>query len=65
MQLPGMQQQGYLLRVPAVPPAQQTTARLLFPAGGRKNLRPKFQGLCQGMELVTNPTWTPVRIKPL
>jgi hypothetical protein len=37
-------QQGRLLRLSAISPQDAATARLLFPGGGGKNLRPQLRG---------------------
>jgi hypothetical protein len=52
MHIPGLRQKGDVLRVHQLSFVEQTASRLLFPAGGREDLRPQLQGVCQGVEIV-------------
>jgi hypothetical protein len=48
--VPGMQQQGGLLRLPELSPVLETVARVLLPERCREDLRPQLPGLRQSLE---------------
>ncbi len=47
--VPRLRQAGQLLRVPSLPSFDEGTARLLLPAGRRKDVRPQFQEVHRGL----------------
>ena len=50
MHVSGMREKGDVLRMCQLSFIEQTVTRLLLPPGSRKNIRPQFQGVRQGVE---------------